>query len=55
VDADASADQAALRVTGAAVVVFRQAGHGRINIVYGHRGGHIGWVDPPTLSGGSAH
>ena len=44
-----------LDMTGAAVVVFRHAGHGRINIVYRRRDGHIGWVDPPTMSGGSAH
>ncbi len=44
-----------LDMTGAAVVVFRHAGHGRINIVYRRPDGHIGWVDPPSMDGGSAH
>lgn len=28
------------------VVVFRNAGHGGINIVYRRTDGHIGWIDP---------
>ena len=40
-----------LDLTGAPVVVFRHAGHGRINLVYRRPDGHIGWVDPPALSG----
>lgn len=28
------------------VVVFRNAAHGRINIVYRRRDGNIGWIDP---------
>lgn len=28
------------------VIVFKNAAHGRINIVYRRRDGHIGWVDP---------
>jgi ribosomal subunit interface protein len=39
-----------LDFTGAPVVVFRHAGHGRINLVYRRADGHIGWIDPPTLS-----
>lgn len=38
-----------LDLTGAAVVVFRHAGSGRVNIVYRRADGHIGWVDPPTV------
>jgi ribosomal subunit interface protein len=38
-----------LDLTGAAVIVFRHAGHGRINIVYRRPDGHIGWIDPPSL------
>jgi ribosomal subunit interface protein len=38
-----------LDLTGAAVVVFRHAGHGRVNIVYRRPDGHIGWVDPPAM------
>jgi ribosomal subunit interface protein len=38
-----------LDMTGAAVVVFRHAGHGRVNLVYRRADGHIGWIDPPTI------
>ena len=38
-----------LDMRGATVVVFRHAGHGRINLVYRRADGHIGWIDPPTL------
>jgi putative sigma-54 modulation protein len=38
-----------LDMTGAAVIVFRHAGHGRINLVYRRADGHIGWIDPPTI------
>jgi ribosomal subunit interface protein len=34
---------------GAAVMVFRHAGHGRINVVYRRPDGHIGWIDPPLI------
>ena len=44
-----------LDLTGAAAVVFRHAGHGRVNLVYRRADGHIGWVDPPALSAASAH
>lgn len=37
-----------LDLTGAPVVVFRHAGHGRVNLVYRRTDGHIGWVDPPA-------
>jgi len=39
-----------LDFTGAPVVIFRHAGHGRINVVYRRADGHIGWIDPPALS-----
>jgi ribosomal subunit interface protein len=38
-----------LDLTGAAVVVFRHAGHGRVNLVYRRGDGHIGWIDPPAM------
>ncbi len=38
-----------LDMRGVAVVVFRHAGHGRINLVYRRADGHIGWIDPPTI------
>jgi ribosomal subunit interface protein len=38
-----------LDMIGAAVVVFRHAGHGRINLVYRRADGHLGWIDPPTI------
>lgn len=44
-----------LDLTGAPVVVFRHAGHGRINLVYRRPDGHIGWIDPPHLGGSGGH
>ena len=44
-----------LDMTGAPVVVFRHAGHGRVNLVYRRSDGHIGWVDPPAVSQADAH
>jgi ribosomal subunit interface protein len=38
-----------LDLTGTAVVVFRHAGHGRVNLVYRRADGHIGWIDPPAI------
>ena len=38
-----------LDMTGCPVVVFRHAGHGRINLVYRRPDGHIGWIDPPVI------
>lgn len=37
-----------LDMTGAPVLVFRNAGNGRVNIVYRRRDGNIGWIDPPS-------
>src|SRR5438270_3191262 len=37
-----------LDMTGAPVVVFRHASHGRVNLVYRRPDGHVGWIDPPT-------
>jgi ribosomal subunit interface protein len=39
-----------LDMTGAPVVVFRHAGHGRINLVYRRPDGNVGWMDPPSPS-----
>ena len=33
---------------GAPVVVFRHAGHGRVNLVYRRADGNVGWIDPPA-------
>ena len=38
-----------LDLRGTAVMVFRHAGHGRINLVYRRADGHIGWIDPPPI------
>ena len=38
-----------LDLTGAPVLVFRHAGHGRVNLVYRRADGHIGWIDPPAV------
>jgi ribosomal subunit interface protein len=38
-----------LDMTGVPVIVFRHAGHGRVNLIYRRADGHIGWIDPPTV------
>jgi ribosomal subunit interface protein len=38
-----------LDLTGVPVIVFRHAGHGRVNLIYRRADGHIGWIDPPTI------
>jgi putative sigma-54 modulation protein len=43
-----------LDMTGVPVVVFRHAGHGRVNLVYRRADGHVGWIDPPAI-GGDGH
>jgi ribosomal subunit interface protein len=35
-----------LDLSGKAALVFRHAGHGRINVVYRRSDGNIGWIDP---------
>lgn len=42
-----------LDMTGAPVVVFRHAAHGRINVVYRRPDGHFGWIDPSTVAADS--
>jgi putative sigma-54 modulation protein len=37
-----------LDMTGAPAMVFRHAGHGRVNMVYRRPDGNVGWIDPPT-------
>jgi ribosomal subunit interface protein len=44
-----------LDLTGAPVVVFRHAVHGRVNIVYRRSDGNVGWIDPPSGSGPDGH
>jgi ribosomal subunit interface protein len=39
-----------LDMTGAPVVMFRHAVHGRVNIVYRRADGNVGWLDPPTAA-----
>jgi len=41
--------------TGAQVLVFRHAGHGRINLVCRRPDGHIGWIDPPAMNVAGGH
>jgi len=31
-------------------LIFKNAGHGRLNVVYRRDDGHIGWIDPGELS-----
>jgi len=38
-----------LDMTGAPVMVFRHASHGRVNLVYRRSDGNIGWIDPPAM------
>ena len=38
-----------LDMTGVAVMVFRHASHGRVNLVYRRAAGTVGWIDPPAL------
>ncbi len=42
----------AMDLTDAPVVIFRNAGHGGVNVVYRRGDGNIGWIDP-TLAGKS--
>jgi putative sigma-54 modulation protein len=44
-----------LDLTGTTVVLFRNAGHGRINLVYRRPDGHIGWIDPPAIDSKDDH
>jgi ribosomal subunit interface protein len=44
-----------LDMTGAPVLVFRHAGHGRVNLVYRRADGHFGWIDPPALAARDTH
>jgi ribosome hibernation promoting factor len=39
-----------LDMTGAPVIVFHHASHGRVNLVYRRRDGQVGWIDPPTVA-----
>lgn len=43
-----------LDLTGAPVFAFLNANHGRVNLVYRRADGHIGWIDPPSSTGGKA-
>ena len=38
-----------LDMTGAPVIVFRHASHGRVNVVYRRPDGQVGWIDPPSV------
>lgn len=44
-----------LDLTGAPVVIFRNAGNDRMNVVYRRPDGNIGWIDPPPLQHAAAH
>ena len=43
-----------LDLTGAPVLVFRHAGHGRVNVVYRRPDGHIGWIDLNAVAADTA-
>jgi ribosomal subunit interface protein len=40
-----------LDFTGANALAFRNASHGRVNMVFRRADGHIGWIDPPSTTG----
>jgi putative sigma-54 modulation protein len=42
-----------LDLTGAPVVIFRHASHGRVNLVYRRPDGNVGWIDPPAVHAGT--
>src|SRR5258707_377528 len=42
-----------LDMRGTPVMVFRHAGHGRVNLVYRRADGHIGWIDLPPIEQGA--
>lgn len=44
-----------LDLTGAPVIVFRNAAHGRVNIVYRRPDSHVGWIDPPPVPADVKH
>jgi len=44
-----------LDLTGMTAMVFRHAGHGRINVIYRRPDGHIGWIDPPSVEPAPRH
>lgn len=46
-----------LDVTGYPVLVFRNAGHGGLSVVYRRPDGNIGWIDPERTrpSNGAGH
>ncbi len=37
-----------MELAGAPVLVFRNEGHSRVNVVYRREDGNIGWIDPET-------
>jgi ribosomal subunit interface protein len=42
-----------LDLTGAPVVIFRHASHGRVNVVYRRPDGNVGWIDLPAVHAGT--
>jgi ribosomal subunit interface protein len=42
-----------LDLTGAACMVFQHGSSGRVNIIYRRADGNVGWIDPPTVNGGT--
>ena len=39
-----------LDLSNGAFLLFRNAGHGGLNVVYRRQDGHIGWIDPNTAA-----
>ncbi len=45
----------AMDLADKAFLIFKNASHGRLNVVYRRDDGHIGWIDPGGASGHSNH
>ena len=41
-----------LELAGQRMLVFRNEGHGGVNVVYRREDGNIGWIDPPAVNAG---
>ncbi len=46
---------AELDMTGYPVVMFRNAGHGGLSVVYRRPDGNVGWIDPERTRGANGH
>jgi hypothetical protein len=45
----------AMDLADRAFFIFKNASHGRLNVVYRRQDGHIGWIDPGGISSQLGH